>query len=258
MYIRFCSAFAQRSAFVAKNIITFIGAHFRHTAVLSLVFSSFFVSSTAFAQTASTPTTVAPVAVAATIVQAATPSASPVTAPAAPQTVATEAPTLIEKYIEKPVQQLIEKIHAGRASYYADAFHGRKTATGEVFDMNQISAASNKFPLGTWLAVRRPENGQCITLRVNDRMAARTGNMRIMDLSRAAAERLGMIAAGISRVEAKLMPEGFEKFADACDMLFPFGANSSTSAGETISYGGDEEAPKSSTARHIKSRKYRH
>lgn len=92
----------------------------------------------------------------------------------------------------------------GLASFYGGKFHGRRTASGEVFDKKKFSAASNHFPLGTWLAVHRPDNGQCAIVRVNDRMSRRQQH-RLLDLSKSAAEYLGMLRAGISRVQVAVL-----------------------------------------------------
>lgn len=84
----------------------------------------------------------------------------------------------------------------GAASFYGHGFQGRKVASGERFDVQKMTAASNRFPLGTWLAVRRLDTGACVVVRVNDRMHVKH-RVRIIDLSRGAAERLKMISAGV-------------------------------------------------------------
>lgn len=89
----------------------------------------------------------------------------------------------------------------GRASFYGSGLHGRRAASGEGFDARAFTAASNRFPLGSWVLVRRLDNGRCAVVRINDRMPARQ-RRRIIDLSRAAAEQLDMIAAGVVLVRA--------------------------------------------------------
>ena len=84
----------------------------------------------------------------------------------------------------------------GSASYYGQDFHGRRTATGETFDTRGFTAASNRFPLGSWVAVRRLDNSRCAIVQVNDRMHARN-RKRILDVSRGVAEYLDMIRAGV-------------------------------------------------------------
>lgn len=106
----------------------------------------------------------------------------------------------------------------GKASYYSRRLQGRLVATGEVFRNELLTAASNLFPLGSWLAVRRAE-GDCVVVRVNDRMAERNHG-RILDLSYAAARHLGMIASGVAAVEAKLLPPGFDRNRHDCAQAF--------------------------------------
>jgi len=84
------------------------------------------------------------------------------------------------------------------ASYYGEPFHGRPTASGEIFDMNAYTAAHKTLPFGTMVEVTNLENGKKVIVRVNDR-GPFVGNREI-DLSRAAAEVLGMIGQGIARV----------------------------------------------------------
>jgi len=84
----------------------------------------------------------------------------------------------------------------GSASFYGRGFHGRPTATGETFDARGFTAASNRFPLGSWVAVRRLDNNRCAIVKINDRMHARH-RKRIIDVSRGVAEYLDMIRAGV-------------------------------------------------------------
>lgn len=84
----------------------------------------------------------------------------------------------------------------GAASFYGSGFQGRRSASGEIFDVKALTAATNHYPLGTELAVHRLDTGACVVVRVNDRMHAKHSR-RIVDLSRAAAEALRMISAGV-------------------------------------------------------------
>lgn len=95
-------------------------------------------------------------------------------------------------------------IISGRASFYGHAFSGRRTASGEHFDHQTISAASNRFPLGSVVAVRRVLSARCVVVRINDRMGHRS---RVIDLSREAAVRLGMIDARVTEVEVVRLPK---------------------------------------------------
>lgn len=86
----------------------------------------------------------------------------------------------------------------GEASWYGDDFHGKATASGETFDMHKLTAAHRTLPLGTWIEVTNLENGRQAELRVNDRGPFVRG--RILDVSRAAARKLGFLVDGTARV----------------------------------------------------------
>jgi rare lipoprotein A len=108
----------------------------------------------------------------------------------------------------------------GHASFYGKKFQGRKTSTGERFDARQFTAASNRFPLGTTLAVRRMDNDRCAVVKVNDRMHPKH-RKRIIDVSRSVAEYLGMIRAGVVFVSvAPLKDSGWDKDASVCHAAF--------------------------------------
>lgn len=86
----------------------------------------------------------------------------------------------------------------GVASYYGEAFQGRMTANGEVFDMNALTCAHRTLPFGTIVEVTNLDNGNRVTVRVNDRGPYVSG--RIIDLTRRAARELDMIDSGIAEV----------------------------------------------------------
>jgi rare lipoprotein A len=86
----------------------------------------------------------------------------------------------------------------GIASYYSDRHHGRKTASGELFDRHGMSAAHRTLPFGTRVRVQHLQNGREVTVRINDRGPFVKG--RIIDLSHRAAEKLDMIDSGVARV----------------------------------------------------------
>jgi rare lipoprotein A len=92
----------------------------------------------------------------------------------------------------------MQEIARGLASWYGRKFHGRRTASGERFNMNDFTAAHPSLPFGTRLMVRNPANGREVAVRVNDR-GPHTGN-RIIDLSRAAAKAIGLLEAGVGTV----------------------------------------------------------
>jgi rare lipoprotein A len=91
---------------------------------------------------------------------------------------------------------------SGTASYYADRFHGRKTASGQVYDKHKFTAASNKFKLGDSVKVINLSNKKQIVVLVNDRMA---NNGRVIDLSYAAADSLDFIKQGLTKVKIELL-----------------------------------------------------
>lgn len=87
----------------------------------------------------------------------------------------------------------------GTASWYGKNFQGRPTASGEKFDRFKLTAAHPQLPFGTWVLVRSQSTGQTVKVRINDR--GPFSSQRIIDLSQAAAERLGMIEKGHDTVE---------------------------------------------------------
>lgn len=94
------------------------------------------------------------------------------------------------------------KIVYGIASFYSDKFNGRKTGSGEIFNQTKFTAASNRFSFGTWLKVTNLRNDKTVWVRVNDRMHPKI--KRIVDLTRAAAQKIGMINAGIAKVKVEV------------------------------------------------------
>ena len=91
------------------------------------------------------------------------------------------------------------------ASYYAHKFHGRPTASGEVFNMNGISAAHRVLPLGTVIRVTHLGNGLSLVCKVNDRCPFVKN--RVLDLSLGAAKRLKMVEAGTAKVKIEIVKE---------------------------------------------------
>ncbi len=97
----------------------------------------------------------------------------------------------------------ITRAFFGQASYYANKFNGRKTASGEIFNQNKMTCACNAVKLGTWLRVTNLRNGKSVNVKVNDRI--HPGMKRITDLSSAAAKKLDFTAAGVTRVKVEVM-----------------------------------------------------
>ncbi len=92
----------------------------------------------------------------------------------------------------------------GIASWYGEAFDGNPTANGETYDMNGFTAAHPSLPLGTKVRVTNLRNGRSMVLRVNDRGPYIAG--RRIDVSKAAAYRLGFMASGLAMVDIKVVP----------------------------------------------------
>ena len=91
----------------------------------------------------------------------------------------------------------------GTASWYGSKFHGRPTASGEIFDMHALSAAHRTLPLGTWIQVRNLANNKSVEVLVNDRGPFKSG--RVLDLSYEAARRLGFVDQGTAEVEFRIL-----------------------------------------------------
>ena len=91
----------------------------------------------------------------------------------------------------------------GLASWYGQRHQGRATASGEAFDMNQLTAAHRTMPFGTRLRVTNVENGRSVVVRVNDR--GPWVNDRVLDVSQAAAKALGMVGDGVTKVEVVVL-----------------------------------------------------
>lgn len=105
----------------------------------------------------------------------------------------------------------IGKVITGKASFYSKSLDGTKTATGEIFRNKNFTAASNHFKLNTWVRVTNLSNGKSVVVRINDRMHRKMAKKgRIVDLSRAAAAKLGFISKGITRVKAEVVPKDTE------------------------------------------------
>ena len=92
----------------------------------------------------------------------------------------------------------------GEASFYADKFQGRETATGETFSQQGMTAASKELPLGTRVKVRNEETGKAVDVRVNDRGPYVEG--RVIDLSKKAARRIGLDEEGTAPVTVEAKP----------------------------------------------------
>lgn len=98
---------------------------------------------------------------------------------------------------------VLRSLGGGVASFYGRRFHGRLTASGETFDMYAFTAAHRSLPFGSLVRVTNPANGLSVVVRINDR--GPFVSERVIDLSRAAAEEIGLIHRGHAEVELELL-----------------------------------------------------
>jgi len=104
-------------------------------------------------------------------------------------------------------------VERGIASWYGRKFHGRKTSNGEVYDMYAMSAAHKRLPIPTYAKVTNLENGRSVIVRINDRGPFHEN--RVIDLSYAAASRIGMLGKGTALVEVRTIDPGAKPPAKA-------------------------------------------
>jgi rare lipoprotein A len=97
------------------------------------------------------------------------------------------------------------KLLRGIASWYGSVFNGRRTANGEVYDMNAMTACNPTLPFGTWVRVVNLRNKRSVVVRINDR-GDLGDDRRIIDLSYGAAQKLNMTQAGLARVSVEVLP----------------------------------------------------
>ncbi|HTL07382.1 MAG TPA: septal ring lytic transglycosylase RlpA family protein [Chitinophagaceae bacterium] len=96
------------------------------------------------------------------------------------------------------------KVQYGTASYYANKFQGRPTASGAPYDKDKMTCAHNSLPFGTWVKVTNMRNKRSVIVRVTDRL--HHNNQRVVDLSRIAASKLGYTKRGLARVKVEVLP----------------------------------------------------
>ena len=94
-------------------------------------------------------------------------------------------------------------VQVGIASWYGPPYHGRATSSGEIYDMERLTAAHQTLAFGTYVLVENLDNGRMVQVRINDRGPFVEG--RIIDLSRAAARAIGMLGPGTARVRIKVV-----------------------------------------------------
>lgn len=128
------------------------------------------------------------------------PSPTPSSVPPHPTV---QPPPISSSWAPPPGPPVLER-QVGEASYYSDALAGRSTASGEPYDPRAFTAAHRTLPFGTVLRVVRQDGGQTTYVRVNDR-GPFGSRRRIVDLSRAAAEQLDLIEAGVCPVVLEVL-----------------------------------------------------
>jgi rare lipoprotein A len=106
---------------------------------------------------------------------------------------------------EQKVPEKSARILYGQASFYASKFEGRKTANGEIFRHEKLTAACNSLPLGTWIKVTNLQNGKSVVVKTNDRLHPKT--KRLVDLTHTAAQKLGFIKSGLTRVKVEVLKQ---------------------------------------------------
>jgi rare lipoprotein A len=105
----------------------------------------------------------------------------------------------------------------GNVAYYSDAFHGRPTANGELYDVDKLTGAHKAFPYGTMVKVTRLDNNRSVTVRINDRGPYVKGH--IIDVSRKAAKILGIV--GLSDIRVKIQAQENQVVDDNKEAEFP-------------------------------------
>jgi rare lipoprotein A len=95
------------------------------------------------------------------------------------------------------------KFQIGMASWYGPGYHGNTSASGEIYNMYELTAAHKELPFGTYVRVTNLRNGKTVVVRINDRGPFKRG--RIIDLSYAAARKIGMVREGSTRVRVEIV-----------------------------------------------------
>ena len=122
----------------------------------------------------------------------------------APTTTPAPKPTLAPRPADEPKDEAKKgKTEKGLASWYGEPYHGRRTASGEIYDMHEMTAAHRTLPFGTMVKVERRDTGADVKLRITDRGPFIKG--RIIDLSYAGAKKIGLDIDGIAPVKVTVI-----------------------------------------------------
>ena len=108
-----------------------------------------------------------------------------------------------EKKVEDILESTAHEISTGVVSWYGGKFHGRKTATGEMYDKHELTAAHKSLPFGTKVKVTNIRNGKSVVVEINDR--GPYAKSRVLDLSQAAFSEIGHTNTGVMQVEYEIM-----------------------------------------------------
>jgi rare lipoprotein A len=108
-----------------------------------------------------------------------------------------------KKSVRVPVTPRVGALETGIASWYGNPYHGRRAASGEIYDMEKLTAAHRTLPFHTWVEVTNLTNGKKVRVRITDRGPFVEG--RIIDLSRAAAREIDLIGPGIAKVRLEVI-----------------------------------------------------
>ncbi len=112
--------------------------------------------------------------------------------------------SLLSQFTMAQFKKVSQQRWQGIASFYHPKFNGRKTSTGETFSNAKLTAANNFLKLGTLVRIMNPKNGKSVVVKINDRMSLK--NKRLIDLSQAAAEKIGLIEQGFGEGVMEVFP----------------------------------------------------
>jgi rare lipoprotein A len=104
---------------------------------------------------------------------------------------------------DSPLAQSLVALHSGKASFYGNHFREARTASGEIYDPEKLTAAHPSLPFGSLVLVRKRHSNRYVIVRINDRGPHIAG--RVIDLSQAAAQKMGLKARGVARVDLFLL-----------------------------------------------------
>jgi rare lipoprotein A len=125
--------------------------------------------------------------------------------------------TVLSALLALVVSCVTAQIQTGKASFYADKFEGRPTASGEKYKHSKLTAAHKSLPFGTKVKVTNVANSQSVEVTINDRGPYVDG--RIIDLSKSAAEKLGFVNQGLAEVQVEVIDAGQGKTSDPIQVI---------------------------------------